>query len=293
MKWERAAWAVGAAGIVASIIGWIVAPNDFAFAWLAAVTAWIGWPLGCIALVFIHVLTGGQWGLLIRPQLALGIGTLPLLLPAVLPIIPEAHTLYPWLRPEEAAHLTNTFYLNATFALVRGIAYLLVWFGCGALALRVLSGRPGKVVAPPALILLGLTASFAAIDATMSLDPHFISSDYGMVAAAQAGLLALSVCVFGASQDITIAEERLDGVGRLLLGLVILWAYLDFMQILIVWQSDLPDEAGWYIARSTHGWGTVAGLIARNRYLLFGKQDACPLQPPSLRERFLPEAADG
>jgi predicted DCC family thiol-disulfide oxidoreductase YuxK len=29
------------------------------------------------------------------------------------------------------------------------------------------------------------------------------------------------------------------------------------------------------------------GVIARNRYLLFGKKDACPLPPPSLRERFL------
>jgi len=28
-------------------------------------------------------------------------------------------------------------------------------------------------------------------------------------------------------------------------------------------------------------------LVARNRYLIFGKQDVCPLPPPSLRERFL------
>jgi predicted DCC family thiol-disulfide oxidoreductase YuxK len=28
-------------------------------------------------------------------------------------------------------------------------------------------------------------------------------------------------------------------------------------------------------------------LIARNRYLIFGKQDVCPLPPPGLRERFL------
>ena len=28
-------------------------------------------------------------------------------------------------------------------------------------------------------------------------------------------------------------------------------------------------------------------LIARNRYLIFGKQDVCPLPPPALRERFL------
>ena len=29
------------------------------------------------------------------------------------------------------------------------------------------------------------------------------------------------------------------------------------MQVLIVWQSDLPNEAPWYIVRSTGGWGIV------------------------------------
>jgi predicted DCC family thiol-disulfide oxidoreductase YuxK len=29
--------------------------------------------------------------------------------------------------------------------------------------------------------------------------------------------------------------------------------------------------------------------IASNRYRWFGKQDACPIPPPGLRERFLPD----
>ena len=33
-------------------------------------------------------------------------------------------------------------------------------------------------------------------------------------------------------------------------------------------------------------------LVARNRYLLFGKQDVCPVPPPGLRERFLAETAE-
>src|SRR6185437_14281440 len=36
-------------------------------------------------------------------------------------------------------------------------------------------------IAPPGLILLALTVTFASIDATMSLDPDFKSSAYGLV----------------------------------------------------------------------------------------------------------------
>ena len=50
--------------------------------------------------------------------------------------------------------------------------------------------------------------------------------------------------------------------------LLVLWAYLDFMQILIVWNSDLPDEANWYLPRLVGGWATMAIFIAAVHFLL-------------------------
>ena len=69
---ERAAWMAGATGLLGAAIGWLVAPAAFPHAWLAALTAWLGWPLGCMALMLIHALTGGRWGYAIRPQLVAG-----------------------------------------------------------------------------------------------------------------------------------------------------------------------------------------------------------------------------
>jgi hypothetical protein len=40
------------------------------------------------------------------------------------------------------------------------------------------------------------------------------------------------------------------------------------MQLLIIWQSDLPHEAAWYIARSSGVWGVLAGLTAIAHFLL-------------------------
>ena len=73
---------LGAVGLGAALLGWLLEPSVFPHAWLAALSAWIGWPLGCLALLLVHVLTGGRWGDAIRPQLIAGIGTLPLLVPS-------------------------------------------------------------------------------------------------------------------------------------------------------------------------------------------------------------------
>ena len=83
MNAARIAWLVGAIGAALCLAGAILQPAPFAFAWLAALTAWLGWPLGCLALLLIHALTGGRWGIVIRTWLLLGTSLLWLLLPAV------------------------------------------------------------------------------------------------------------------------------------------------------------------------------------------------------------------
>ena len=102
----------------------------------------------------------------------------------------------------------------------------------------------------------------------MSLDPHFASSAYGLIAIAEMGLLALSVSVFAAVVGPPLDDGTMRVLGKLLLGLLVLWAYLDFMQVLIVWQSDLPNEAPWYIVRSTGGWGIAAAVVAACHFVL-------------------------
>jgi hypothetical protein len=266
---ERSAWMLGAAAALAAMLGWLLQPAVFPFSWLAALTFWIGWPVGCLALLLIHTLTGGRWGVAIRPQLLAGIVTLLLLVPAAIPLLFTLSHLYPWLQPEISQHLANRFYLNGPFAAARGTVYLLVWFGLGILVL--LFDRRGRIPAPLAaigLILLGLTFSFAAMDATMTLDPHFFSSDYGMMTTAEAGLFALAVCILGAALDGRRLPEDLDDLGRLLQGLLVLWAYLVFVQMLIVWQSDLPHESPWYIDRASHGWSIVAAILTVTRFVL-------------------------
>ena len=221
---------------------------SFARAWLAAYLLAASWPLGSLALILIHSLTGGRWGDALRPALLLGLCAMPAVLLGPLPLLPWLSELYPWLHGQD-------FYRNGSFFAVRGVLYLVTWFG---LAAAVAVGR-GPLVAAPGLFLLAVTFTFAAVDATLTLDPHFVSSIYGMVAGSGAVMLALAVAVLIAAPGLVPAMRQ--DAGKLLLSIVSLWTYLDFMQVLIVWQSDLAHDAPWYLQRSTGLWGGIGAAV--------------------------------
>ena len=270
-RWESAGWFFGFLGFATASVGWILAPGAFAYAWLIMLIAWLGWPLGSMGLLLIHALTGGRWGYAIRPQLISGARTVLLLPLLLIPYVFVAPRLYLWLREDQAIHFANALYLNGPAFILRGVVYLAVWCGLEAVIARRLNGAdPDQNLAraaPAGLIALAITITFASIDAVMSLDPRFASSVFGLVAIAEMGLFALAVSILAALISGETRPERLRELGRLLLALTILWAYLDFMQLLIIWQSDLPREASWYVVRWSGGWGYVAALIAGSHFV--------------------------
>jgi hypothetical protein len=260
--------AVGAG--IAAAAAWR-GPGAFPHAWLAALTTWIAWPLGSMGLLLIHCLTGGAWGFAIRSQLIVGIRTLPLLAPFLMPLLFAAKELYPWLKPQDAA-LDNAFYLNGPAGAARLVLYLLIWFALARVILRALRKplpeQALEKIAPLGLILLALSLTFSSIDAILSLDPRFASSVFGLLTIAEMALTAFSIAIFLAAIGAPPDRETLRQLGRLLLALTILWAYLDFVQLLIVWQSDLPSEASWYSLRWRGFWGGLALTIAGIHFAL-------------------------
>ena len=269
---EWVAWIAGVIGLAASIAGWLIDPQAFAYALLAALILAIGWPLGSLALIHVHALTGGEWGYAIRRQLAFGIAALAVVLPAIVPIPFLAPLLYPWMHTDNTHGLLNLWYLNPAFFYGRGIAYGIIWFAIGGLTLLALRRTDPEPmlyrIAPGCLILLALSVTFAAVDSTLSLEPEFKSSVYGMLMSAEGVLFALSLAVLGVLLAGPPDPKPREDLGKLMLALTIFWAYLDFMQILIVWNSDLPKEAAWYLHRISSGWAWIAGLIALLHFFL-------------------------
>jgi hypothetical protein len=263
---EGSAWIAGLIGLAGSVAGWLIDPGAFAAAWLAAVILVVGWPLGSIALIHIHALTGGRWGWAIYPHLTVGVAAVGMVLLAIIPVAALSPLLYPWMHPETAKGLLNTWYLNQAFFYGRGIGYAVIWLAIGAATLFALRQTdPQRMlyrIAAPCLILLELSVTFAAIDSTLSLEPEFKSSVYGMLVSAEGVLFALAIATLAALLGSPLESRPREDLGKLILALTIFWAYLDFMQILVIWNSDLPGEAAWYVHRTASGWAWVAGLIA-------------------------------
>jgi len=269
---QRLPWIVGGFGLLAAAIGWRVAPREFYGAWLAAFIALAAWPLGSLGLLLAHIMTGGRWGEVVRPALQRGVMLMPLLVPAAIPLLFGLSTLYVWLRPEIAESLPNHFYLNGPFFAFRAVIYAVVWLGLSFLVIRALrrpETRQNLVrLAPPAAILLALTVTFFAIDLSQSLEPGFNSSVYGLLTGVGMTLFAFSGALATTCLAANPDQRMIPVLARILLGLAILWAYLEFVQALIVWESDLTVDVPWYLHRTTGSWGLVAWAIAGVHFLL-------------------------
>ena len=93
----RARW-LGALALVLALPAAVSERAVFFAAWLTACWFWLGVVLGAQANAWIHALTGGRWGDVLRPatqRLARG---MPWVLVLFVPLVFGFDALYPWLR---------------------------------------------------------------------------------------------------------------------------------------------------------------------------------------------------
>jgi hypothetical protein len=119
------------------------------------------------------------------------------------------------------------------------------------------------------------TLTFAAFDWFMSLDPEWTSTAFGLYvfAGGFAGGVALATILTTTLRRVAVLP---DGVGashhhaegRVLLTAVSLWAYLGFVQYLIVWLGDLPEEITFYLVRIHGPWLHVTIALALVHFAL-------------------------
>ena len=267
-----------ALGGACALLGWFD-PSRFFAAYLTGVLMWIGVPLGALALVMTHALTGGAWGLAVRGTLEPAVRTLawwPLLL---LPLFAGLPHLYPWARPAEVARdailAHRAVWMNPALVVQRTAAFLVLWWLTG----RLMRTRARSAVAGPGLVLLLFSVTLFAVDWGMSLDTRFASGAYGLIMALSQVLAALALSV------LVLAREgpgpAPGDLGNLLLGFLMMFAYVAYAQFLVVWSGNLPAEVAYYAPRTAGGWRAYVAI-------LFVAQFACPfgmLLAPTLKGR--------
>ncbi|MEJ2084988.1 MAG: hypothetical protein P8Y44_04825, partial [Acidobacteriota bacterium] len=190
---RQRSWLVAAIAAVASIAGLFFDRAQFFQSYLVSWLFWLSITMGCFALMALHHLTRGAWGLMVRRILEAATRNLPLLTLLFVPIVIGLGDLYLWARPEALGDeliQQKASYLNATAFTIRSFVYLVVWtlFAWVLNRFSLEQDKTGdpelfrkmQLVSAAGLVVFCLLSTFASIDWLMSLDPHWYSSIFGV-----------------------------------------------------------------------------------------------------------------
>lgn len=238
----------------------------------------LGIVLGAFVNAWMHVLSGGAWGVPVRAT-ALALGRwLPIVLIGLAVLALTTGHLYPWaMQPaaEWTRGIAKPAFLRAWFApsffVARLAVYAVVWWWITRAASLERKGR-----AAASLVLYALFTTLASVDLLMSLVPGWYSTAFGLV--------AMSVQALAGAAAVAVRHPGESGrdLGNLMLMWCMTWAYLAFMQFLIVWAEDIPREIAWYVPRLQAGWRwmglalVVAQLVLPFLSLLFRRNKDDP-----------------
>jgi hypothetical protein len=274
-------------GVVACGILGTANPKQFFFSWLVSFLFFLSLALGALFFVLIQYASQGGWGIVLRRIGETIFVMVPVMAALFLPVLLGLRDLYSWSVPGAAEHDAllrwKAPYLNVPFFLIRAALYFGIWSFMALLYYRGsrgqdVTGDPGvsarlRRLAGPAIIVLALTQSFAAIDWIMSLTPHWYSTMFGVYffAGSFVGFIALLSVVAVAMRragllDTVISPEHLHDVGKFLFAFTAFWAYIAFSQFFLMWYGNLPEETFWYKARIEGSWLQVSLLLMAGHF---------------------------
>ncbi len=291
-RFGRLALIVGVLGLAVSILGLLSSPEQFYRSYLLAFVFWNGLAVGSLAVLMLQYLTGGAWGIAIRRPLEAAGRTMPLCALFFLPVAFGMHRLYEWTHADVLAkdHLLQkkVGYLNTPFFLGRAAAAFAIWLLLAYFLTRLsarqdaASGDPRRAIdrklqklSGGGLVLYALTVTWTSVDWVMSLEPHWFSTMYGVIFMVSQSLGALALATLA-----VLALSRWEPVGgfagprirhdlgKMMFAFVMIWAYVNFSQYLIVWSGNLPEEIHWYLARFHGGWGALGLAILLFHFVL-------------------------
>ncbi len=250
--------------------GW-AAPRAFFAGWLTAWWCALGLLLGAMANLHIHALSGGRWGEVLRPAGLQAARRLPLALLLGLPLALGLQQLYPWAADPRgwSHHIAQPafprWWLQPGFFAMRLSVYAALWVW-----LARPTAQAGRAAAALALYLL--SGTLASVDLLMSLVPGWFSTAFGLVVLSGQALGGAALMTLAVARQ---APQALGGrppltrdLGNLLLMWLMTWAYLAFMEFLIIWAENLPAEIAWFVPRLQTGWVAAGVALVIGQFAL-------------------------
>ena len=269
--------AVALLALAIALPGLWIAPRMFFASWLCAWWFCTGATMGALLSAWMHGLTGGRWGVALKRAVLPLARRLPWLLLLFLPMAAGLARVFPWaggsdawLRDIDLPAFPRAWYAPAFF----WIRLALVAVAWGWIARPATFARKGRVAA--AVLVHTFGGTLLAIDLVASLVPGWYSTAQGLVnlgggalGGAAFAVLAVACRAPRAFPRPPLRPARMRpppvwrDLGNLLLMWLMSWAYLAFVEFLIMWSENLPREVAWIVPRTTTGWAAVGvALVA-------------------------------
>jgi hypothetical protein len=291
-QWVRGRNAIAFVALIswiAAIAGFFLDSPRFFQSYLVGFLFSVFIPLGGLFFIMTMYLTGSAWSVPMRRISENIVMTIPLGLLLFLPILLGVHDLYEWSHAEvvrqDAILRAKSGYLNPTWFAYRGVIFFLLWT-LWAWRLYKHSTQQDKTGSlshmhamsrwsAPGLLMLVLSVTLASFDWSMSLDPHWYSTIFGLYCFAGGGLIFMStwllICRWFRDKGIlanTINIEHYHDLGKWLFALTIFWAYIAFSQYMLIWYANIPEETIWFRHRFEGSWGPVSFAILFGHFII-------------------------
>lgn len=280
--WIAIATGVALLAGLASTVGAMQDPRQFAFSYLTAFVFVLSLAAGGLFWVMLHHLTGAGWSVVVRRFPEHFARTLPWMALLFLPVAWGTSRLYLWSDANASASdpiwQAKRVWFSVPFFWTRSALYLATLAVLGPWLARLSTQQDRtqdpaltfrmQAISAPGMILLGISTTFAAFDWLMSLDYRWFSAIFGVyfwinsILGSLAALILLILGFRGAGYlRRTVTIEHLHDLGKLLFAFTIFWAYIAFSQYLLIWYANQPEETLWYLRRRSEGWNDVSWFL--------------------------------
>jgi hypothetical protein len=290
---------IGGGALLLCAVGFFLNRDQFFRAWLIGYMLWLGVALGSMGWMMIHHLSGGAWGMVVRRVWEASSRTLPLLTILFIPVVLGLNRLYPWTHAElmqtNEVLRHKSVYLNPTFFLARAAVYFIGWnviaWRMTALSRAQDAGsveatRSMQRLSGGGLVFLALSITFVGVDWFMSLNPDFYSTMFGFLFINYLGLAGLAFTIIMAAYlrgkeplRALFRPSHFADYGKLTLAFVMMWAYFQFSQYLLIYAANLQDEIPYLLTRIDGGWQYLALFLLIFQFVVpFGLLLSRPLK---------------
>lgn len=131
-------------------------------------------------------------------------------------------------------------------------------------------------LAPAMIIAYAIIFSMVAVDAVMSLAPHWASNMFpGWIFVSSFWLGVNWICIIsvfsrnwlGVAHILT--PKHYHDLGKLMFALCVFWAYTFFAQVLPIWYGNMPEETGYLLLRMfVEPWASFSKVVGAMCFLI-------------------------